>query len=158
MITVAPADPRAPEAARLLDALSDTLARITGSTGRASFDASDMDGESALFVLARDDHGQAVGCGAYRPLEPRIAEIKRMYAVPGTRGVGAAMLAYLEGRAREDGYAEAWLETRLVNERAVRLWQAMGFEILARVPGAFDHPVHGYVDALVMHQALRTDA
>lgn len=40
------------------------------------------------------------------------------------------------------------------NERAVRLWQAMGFATVGRLPGAFRHPVHGYVDALVLFQTL----
>lgn len=40
------------------------------------------------------------------------------------------------------------------NERAVRLWQAMGFSIVGRLPGAFAHPAHGDVDALVMWRAL----
>jgi ribosomal protein S18 acetylase RimI-like enzyme len=40
------------------------------------------------------------------------------------------------------------------NERAVRLWQAMGFAIVGRLPGAFAHPTHGDVDALVMFRAL----
>ena len=40
------------------------------------------------------------------------------------------------------------------NERAVRLWQSLGFAIVGRLPEAFEHPVHGYVDALVMHRRL----
>lgn len=40
------------------------------------------------------------------------------------------------------------------NERAIRLWQSFGFEIVGRIPEAFQHPVHGYVDALVMHRRL----
>jgi ribosomal protein S18 acetylase RimI-like enzyme len=40
------------------------------------------------------------------------------------------------------------------NERAVRLWQSMGFEIVGRLPLAFQHPGIGYVDALVMFQSL----
>jgi ribosomal protein S18 acetylase RimI-like enzyme len=40
------------------------------------------------------------------------------------------------------------------NERAVRLWQSLGFETIGRLPGAFQHPMHGYVDALVMYQSL----
>src|SRR5437667_12719461 len=40
------------------------------------------------------------------------------------------------------------------NERAVRLWQACGFEIVGRIPSAFHHPAHGYVDALVMVRPL----
>jgi hypothetical protein len=40
------------------------------------------------------------------------------------------------------------------NERAVQLWQAMGFAIVGRLPGAFAHPTLGLVDALVMYQML----
>lgn len=40
------------------------------------------------------------------------------------------------------------------NERAVRLWQSLGFEIVGRLPLAFHHPARGYVDALVMFRAL----
>lgn len=40
------------------------------------------------------------------------------------------------------------------NERAVRLWQSLGFEIVGRLPAAFRHPEEGYVDAFVMYQTL----
>lgn len=40
------------------------------------------------------------------------------------------------------------------NEHAVWLWQSLGFAIVGRIPEAFQHPVHGYVDALVMHRRL----
>jgi ribosomal protein S18 acetylase RimI-like enzyme len=40
------------------------------------------------------------------------------------------------------------------NIRAVKLWQSLGFETLARLPGAFEHPLLGYVDALVMFRNL----
>ena len=40
------------------------------------------------------------------------------------------------------------------NIRAIKLWQSLGFEILARLPGAFEHPLMGDVDALVMFRNL----
>ena len=40
------------------------------------------------------------------------------------------------------------------NDRAVRLWQHFDFEIVGRIPDAFLHPVHGYVDAYIMHRKL----
>ncbi|MBB4112064.1 ribosomal protein S18 acetylase RimI-like enzyme [Rhizobium sp. BK226] len=40
------------------------------------------------------------------------------------------------------------------NERAVALWQSLGFEIVGRLPGVFLHPTQGYVDALVMFRTL----
>ena len=40
------------------------------------------------------------------------------------------------------------------NERAVRLWQHMGFAIVGRLPDGYDHPTLGFVDALVMFRAI----
>lgn len=40
------------------------------------------------------------------------------------------------------------------NERAVRLWQSLGFKIAGTLPKAFQHPSLGHVDAYVMHRFL----
>ncbi|MBY3443858.1 GNAT family N-acetyltransferase [Rhizobium laguerreae] len=40
------------------------------------------------------------------------------------------------------------------NERAVGLWQSLGFEIVGRLPGVSLHPTQAYVDALVMFRTL----
>ena len=40
------------------------------------------------------------------------------------------------------------------NEDAVHLWQSLGFEVVGRLPGAFQHPQLGPVDALVMFRPL----
>jgi ribosomal protein S18 acetylase RimI-like enzyme len=40
------------------------------------------------------------------------------------------------------------------NERAVRLWQSCGFEIVGRLPGAFAHPASKLVDAFVMFRTV----
>lgn len=40
------------------------------------------------------------------------------------------------------------------NDRAVRLWESLAFEIVGRLAQAFKHPTRGYVDALVMFQPL----
>ncbi|WP_343526243.1 GNAT family N-acetyltransferase [Sphingomonas sp.] len=124
---IEPADPCDPAAAGLLDRLSDALEAITGDSGRASFDPLDVQGVGASFVLAYDDRGRPIGCGAYRPLVEGVAELKRMFALPGSKGVGAAVLAHLEARAQADGYRELWLETRLVNDRAVRFYHKNGY-------------------------------
>jgi ribosomal protein S18 acetylase RimI-like enzyme len=42
------------------------------------------------------------------------------------------------------------------NEGAIRLWNKLGFEIVGRLPKAFNHPTKGYVDALVMYKWLQT--
>jgi ribosomal protein S18 acetylase RimI-like enzyme len=40
------------------------------------------------------------------------------------------------------------------NERAVKLWQSLGFEIVGRLPSAFEHPSKGFVDSFVMFADL----
>lgn len=124
------ADPTSPESRQLLEALSQTLQRITGSSGTASFDVRDVQGERACFAVARLDSGEAVGCGALRPLAPDIAELKRMFAAPGSQGVGHALLSFLEQEARAFGYEQIWLETRRVNERALRFYDRHGYAVI----------------------------
>lgn len=71
------------------------------------------------------------------------------------RGVARAMCAHSLEHARARGFRAMQFNFVVsTNERAVRLWQSFGFEILARLPGAFLHPTLGYVDAFVMHRAL----
>jgi len=128
--TVATADPLGDEAQALLAALSATLQRITGSPGTASFDVVDMQQPGAVFVLARTADCRAVGCGALRPLQTGVAELKRMYAAPGTQGVGAQVLAALEAQAARLGHRELWLETRRVNARAVAFYLRHGYAVI----------------------------
>jgi hypothetical protein len=40
------------------------------------------------------------------------------------------------------------------NARAVALWRSLGFDVLATVPEAFDHPEHGLVGLHVMFRRL----
>jgi GNAT superfamily N-acetyltransferase len=67
------------------------------------------------------------------------------------RGVGRALAEYVVEWAREAGYSSmqfnAVVET---NAAAVDLWQSLGFEILATVPEAFDHPRYGLVGLHIM--------
>lgn len=126
-ILVEPCSPHDADAQDLLRELSATLAGITGSSGESSFSAQDVTGERALFVVARDERGRAVGCGAFRPISPSVAELKRMFARPATKGVGAALLERLERHAAAMGYAEIWLETRRSNDRAVGFYQRHGY-------------------------------
>lgn len=126
-ITVAAEDARSADAGALMEELSAVLAGITGSSGKASFDPADVAGPMARFALAREAGGAAVGCGAFRPLHDGVAEIKRMYARPGHAGVGSAILGFLEAEAAALGYRALWLETRLVNRRAVAFYLARGY-------------------------------
>lgn len=124
---VAEADPGAAEAQALLAELDGALQAISGDSGSGAFRADDARGAAGRFAVARDAQGRALGCGALRPLEEGVAEVKRMYARPGTQGVGSALLAWLEAEARRIGYRALRLETRLVNTRAVQFYLKHGY-------------------------------
>lgn len=76
---------------------------------------------------------------------------------PAARGRGVAramgLHSFAEGKAR--GFRAMQFNFVVsANEPAVHLWQALGFAIVGRLPEAFDHPVKGLVDALVMMRRL----
>ncbi len=127
MLSIRAEDSGAPDAAALIEELSAALEAITGDSGRSSFDADDVRGAGAQFALARNADGLAIGCGAFRPLADGVAELKRMYARPGNRGAGSALLAFIEAEATAHGYRALWLATRVVNQRAVGFYRARGY-------------------------------
>ena len=71
------------------------------------------------------------------------------------RGVGRLLGEHVVAHARAAGHRamqfNAVVET---NTAAVALWRSLGFAVLATVPEAFDHPVHGLVGLHVMHRTL----
>ncbi len=71
------------------------------------------------------------------------------------RGVARQMHQHSLDHARKRGYRAMQFNFVISsNERAVRLWQSLGFEIVGRLTGAFRHPAMGYVDAFVMYRTL----
>ncbi len=91
----------------------------------------------AVVLVARDDDGTPVGCGALRPLEPGAAELKRMYVVPAARGQGISrlLLVALEAEAADRGWTTLRLETGTRQPAAVGLYTAAGY----RPVEAFGH-------------------
>lgn len=70
------------------------------------------------------------------------------------RGIGRLMCEHSLDRARERGFLAMQFNFVVSTNPAVQLWQACGFAIVGRLPGAFQHPQHGRVDALVMFREL----
>lgn len=71
------------------------------------------------------------------------------------KGVARSMCAHSLDHAPKAGFAAMQFNFVIAsNERAVKLWTAMGFETLARLPKVFEHPKLGKVDALVMFQSF----
>jgi L-amino acid N-acyltransferase YncA len=111
-------------------------------------------------VFVAEDNGDIVGTYCLQANQKgggaHVANCGYMTAVSATgRGVARAMCAHSLDRARERGFhAIQYNFVISTNERAVRLWQSFGFEIVGRLPGAFLHPTVGYVDAYIMYRGL----
>jgi GNAT superfamily N-acetyltransferase len=113
----------------------------------------------AIFV-AEDDEGRITGTYYLKANTggpgSHVANCGYM-TLPGAwgHGIGRALCLHSLDQARERGFRA--MQFNLVistNARAVHLWQSCGFEIIGRLPGAFEHPTHGFVDALIMFQTL----
>jgi len=120
-------DPAQPDAAGLLAGLSVALKAITGNSGEGSFDAADVRGAGALFLVGYAADGAPVACGGYRPLDGGVAEVKRVFAA--RKGAGMPLLAALQARAAADGYARLVCETRRVNTVAVVFYLRAGWAV-----------------------------
>lgn len=128
MITVEKADPRSAESQLLVSKLSAKLAAITGDGGNSNFTMDSLNDMRSLWVIARNDKGRAVGCGAIRPLTGHIAELKRIFSDRSSPAIGSALLTFLENAALSVGYSQIWLETRSVNHKAVNFYLRKGYE------------------------------
>jgi ribosomal protein S18 acetylase RimI-like enzyme len=128
----------------------------------------DMSRESALAywfsahheVFVGEDAAQIVGTYFLRPNQQgggsHVANCGYITAPSATgRGVARAMCAHSLERAKAHGFRAMQFNFVVsTNERAVRLWQSFGFEIVGRLPQAFLHPVAGYTGAYVMYRLL----
>ncbi len=71
------------------------------------------------------------------------------------KGVASAMCEHSQQWAIDHGFRAMQFNFVVsTNERAVRLWQRLGFEIVGTLPGAFRHARLGFVDAYVMYKKL----
>lgn len=127
---VGPADPHSPEVGELLRLLSAELASRYDHTddGSGNFRPEDAVGPGRGFLVGRL-RGELVACGAFRPLEGAVCEIKRMFVRPEMRGRGYAglLLRKLERLALAEGYAFVRLETGVRQPEAIRLYERSGY-------------------------------
>lgn len=114
--------------------------------------------------VAVDDEGSVLGTAKSGPNQggggSHVATGSFMVGADyGGRGVGKALVEHVIVESRAEGFRSmqfnAVVET---NVHAVRLWQSVGFEILATVPEGFRHPTEGYVGLHVMWRSLLSPA
>jgi ribosomal protein S18 acetylase RimI-like enzyme len=71
------------------------------------------------------------------------------------RGIGRALGEHCLKEARRLGFRAMQFNFVVsTNESALKLWKDLGMKIVGTLPGAFLHPIKGYVDVYVMFQAF----
>jgi GNAT superfamily N-acetyltransferase/DNA-binding MarR family transcriptional regulator len=83
--------------------------------------------EGAFLVAWSDD--LPVGCVSIRPLQPGMAEVKRLWVDPDARGqgLGRRLMRAIETRGRELGYTRARLDSNTALADAIALYRSDGW-------------------------------
>ena len=110
--------------------------------------------------VAEDDDGSLLGSYYIKPNQPtlgaHVANCGYMVSAQARgRGVATSMCEHSQEEAVRLGYRA--MQFNLVvepNEASVYLWKKLGFGVVGRLPGAFNHPRLGYVDAFIMYKEL----
>jgi ribosomal protein S18 acetylase RimI-like enzyme len=81
-------------------------------------------------LLARESHGEPLGCVGLRPIKPEgCCEMKRLYVSPKARGfgLGRALIDAVIAEAVRIGYSEMRLDTLPTMTEAISLYKKAGF-------------------------------
>ena len=89
-------------------------------------------------ILCKDDH-EFVACVAVRPIDDKIAELKRMYVKPNFQrnGIGEELLRLSLSFAKNAGYEKARLDTLNTMLPAMSLYEKNGFK---EIPAYYYNP------------------
>lgn len=119
-----------------------------------------MQAGPALTLVGVDDDGRVLGTAKAGPNYPgpgsHVANASYMVAETARgRGVGRALAEATIDWAKTQGFRAMQFNAVVeANHAAVRLWRALGFEIIGTAPEAFDHPTEGLVGLHIMYRRL----
>ncbi|MFN2270444.1 MAG: GNAT family N-acetyltransferase [Anaerolineae bacterium] len=141
-VSVIVEDPHGDAAARLIKNLSAELGERYGDDGSGAFSPDDVQVPGGAFVIAWLDH-QPVGCGALRPLERGVGEVKRMFVEKDARrqGIAKKILGKIEAIACVLGYRALRLETGILQPEAIKLYESAGYRRVCCYGHYADNPL-----------------
>ena len=120
--------PDQPDVIAMLEKLDAYFGELYPAESNHLMDVASLMHPSVVFLVARDEHGAAAGCGAYVD-RGGYGEVKRMYvdtALRG-RGTGARLLAEIIRRATQAGLSQLKLECGISQPEALSLYLRAGF-------------------------------
>jgi len=136
----------------ITEELSENLYLRFGSDGKNSFQDWENENSKFVFVVA-EINSEIVGCGAIRPIDQNIGEVKRMYAKYPGKKIGQTILGFLENEAVNLGYTNLVLETRVKNESAVQFYQKQGYKVIPNYGKYTDRP-----EAICLEKSLNQNS
>jgi putative acetyltransferase len=121
--------PDQPEVRDMLARLDAYCAALYPAESNHLMDVASLMQGDALFLVARDVDGGAVGCAALVNRHG-YGEVKRMFVDERRRGLGTGrkLLEHLVMFARMSGVSLLRLETGIHQPEAIALYERMGFE------------------------------
>ncbi|NDL56583.1 GNAT family N-acetyltransferase [Phytoactinopolyspora mesophila] len=144
-VSIATESPLQDDVRRLIAGLNEHLLPLSPVEFQFGMTVEQMTGADTIVFVARNEAGEAVGCGALKVHPSGLGEVKRMFTVPEVRGarVGSQILDVIIERARAEGLTCLMLETGVGPgfAGAWRLYQRKGF--VSRGP-FLDYPDSGW--------------
>ena len=71
------------------------------------------------------------------------------------KGIGKAMGEFSLKEAKRFGYKAMQFNIVIKsNEKAIRLWEKLGFKIIGEIPEAFNHKQNGLTNAYIMYRKI----
>ncbi|NJM07654.1 GNAT family N-acetyltransferase [Candidatus Gracilibacteria bacterium] len=131
-ITITREDAGSADAATLVDELDALLIPMYPIESHHGYTVAQLIERGVAFFVLRVD-GAAAACGGVQIYGDEYGEIKRMFVRPSYRGLGLAkrMLQHLEGYTLAQGVATLRLETGILQNEAIGLYERLGYTRIA---------------------------
>jgi putative acetyltransferase len=138
IVSIEQVDPRIPEVTAMIRELDRYMGGLYPAESNHLMDIDALVQSDVRFFGAQVN-GAYRACGAIKLYGQDYAEVKRVYVMPTTRGLGLGrrIVATLEETARREGFALLRLETGISQPEALALFEACGFQ---RRPAFGDYP------------------
>jgi putative acetyltransferase len=128
-IRICSADPRVLSIRSMISELDDYQALLYPPESNHLEPVEKLVSGEYYFIAAWENH-ELLGIASFRRISGVYVEIKRLYVPQQHRGTGLAikLMAALEEKAVQEGYAEARLETGIHQNEALQLYRKLGYE------------------------------